>query len=122
MKQVFTYKKFNDANLDSMVETFGLLVDKYLDGKSNTKEYKECNAALNESFMKYCVESIPNRTFNSIEDVRDPMVHNNTFFLQTFDTIMAAVYTPAIPTVISRNYEQLWETTQVGWGKSRPAC
>lgn len=124
MKKIFTYNKFNDATLDGMVETFSVLVDKYLDGKSGTKEYQECNKNLTEAFMKYCVEQIPGKTFNSLEDVRDPMIHNNMFFLQTFDTVMAAVYTPAIPTVLSRNYTDFWEVNQVGWGSLRlsPAC
>lgn len=118
MKKIFTYNKFNDATLDGMVETFSVLVDKHMDGKSGTKEYQECNKNLTEAFMKYCVEQIPGKTFNSLEDVRDPMIHNNMFFLQTFDTVMAAVYTPAIPTVLSRNYTDFWEVNQVGWGEN----
>lgn len=118
MKQIFAYNKFNDAKLDGIVETFTLLTEKYMDGKADTKEYRDANAQLNHDFMQYCVEQIPNRKFNGIDDVKDPMVHNNMFFLQAFDTIMAQVYTPAIPTVISRNYPELWEVTQVGWGEN----
>lgn len=124
MKQVFQYNKFNDETLDNIVETFSVLVDKYLDGKSDTKEYKEANAEVNTALMKYCVEQIPNMKFNSLEDVKNPMIHNNMFFLQAFDTVMAQVYTPAIPSVISRNYQNFWDVQQVGWGNYyvRPAC
>ena len=118
MKQIFNYQKFNDETLDGMVETFSVLVDKYLDGKSDTKEYKEANAELTKAFMKYCVERIPDVKFNSLEDVRNPMIHNSIFFTQAFDTVMAAVYTPAIPTVLARNYQNFWEVVQVGWGEN----
>lgn len=124
MKKIFNYQKFNNETLDGIVETFCALSDAYMEGKADTKEYRDANAALNETFMKFCVESIPNATFTSIEDVKNPMVHQNYAFTTAFDTVLARVLTPVIPTVIARGYEQLMDVVQVGWGSLtlRPAC
>lgn len=117
MKQVFNYQKFNDENLDNIVETFALLTEKFLDGKSDTKEYKEANKALNEAFMKECAKDVPAFTYSGVEDVKNPMLYNSPFFTAKFDTILARVLTPVLPTVISRNYTQLYDVVQTGWGR-----
>lgn len=118
MKQMFSYNKFNEENADTLVESFSLLVQKSIEGKNNTPEYKTANSEFNEKFMKYCVEGIPNATFASLEDIKNPMVHKDLFFLQRFNTIMAQAITPIVPTVVSENYEQLYDVTQVGFGDS----
>lgn len=118
MKQKFSYQKFNNEALDNIVETFALLTDKYLDGKSNTKEYQEANKALNEAFMTECAKEVAAFNYTGIEDVKEPMLYNSPYFIAKFDTILARVLTPVIPAVISRNYDQLYDLTQTGWGDS----
>ena len=116
MRQIFNYRKFNDGMSDGIVETFQSLLAKSMDKKNDTPEYKEANSALNETFMKFCVEAIPGRQFESMEDIKNPMIHNDPFFIQRFNTILAQVITPVIPTVIANKYDTLYDTVQVGFG------
>ena len=118
MKQVFSYNKFNDVVPDTLVETFNMLVNKSIEHKNDTAEYKDANAKFNTAFMKYCVEAIPNGKFESLDDIKNPMVHRDMFFLQRFNTILAQAITPAVPTVVANGYSQLYDVTQVGWGDS----
>lgn len=118
MKQIFNYTKFGNDTQDEIVETFVSLSEKFLEGKSNTQEYKEANSSLNETFMKECVEANPNMKFSGIEMMRNPMVFGDMFFKHRFDTILAQAITPVVPMVISNGYENLYDTTQVGWGDS----
>ena len=116
MRQVFSYTKFNDKVADGIVETFSTLVQKSLEGKNDTQEYKEANAQLNETFMRFCVEAIPGAKFSSLEDIKNPMIHNDMFFIQRFNTILAQAITPVVPTVIAAGYQELYDVTQVGYG------
>lgn len=116
MKKTFNYNKFNVAIADEIVDSIYTLTQKFCEGKQNTPEYQELNASVTEKFMKYCAESIPGYTYNGLEDVKNPMVHKNMFFTQTFDTIMAQAITPAIPTVLVEGYDTFMEVTQVSWG------
>lgn len=116
MKKMFSYRLFNDEKFDSLVETFNLLVEKYSEGKSNTPEYNETNAKFTENFMKVCMEAIPGYSFRGLEDVKNPMINKNLFFLNTFNTILAQAITPAVPVVASNDYNQLYDVTQVGFG------
>lgn len=111
MKKTFNYNKFNIAIADEIVEGIYGLTQKYVEGKSNTPEYQEANKIINEKFMKYCVEQIPGMKFNSIEDVKNPMVYKNQFFTQTFETVLAQAITPAIPTMLTNGYDRLMEVT-----------
>ena len=116
MRQVFNYKKFNDVALDGMVETFHTLAEKYMEKKNNTPEYQKANAELNEQFMRYCVESIPGKSFSSLEDIKNPMVYTSGYFKEAFNAVLAQAITPIIPSVIAANYTDLYDVTQVGWG------
>lgn len=116
MKRIFNYHVFNDEKLDSLVETFNLLVEKYSEGKSGTPEYNETNSKFNENIVRVCMEAIPGYTFNSVADVKNPMVHKDLFFLQRFNTILAQAITPAVPVVASNDYNQLYDVMQVGFG------
>ena len=124
MRQVFNYNRFNDEVADGIVETFGVLVNASMEGKNDTADYQEANAKLNETFMRFCVEAIPGRSFNSMEDIKNPMIHNDAFFVQRFNTILAQAITPIVPAVISNNYGQLYDVHQTGWGTlySYPVC
>lgn len=116
MKKIFNYTKFaNDAH-NTLVESFGALCDAVLDKKDNTNEYKEANIAFNESFMKECMSAIPNYEFSSIEDLKNPMIHNDIFMQHRFDTLLAQMITPVIPQVVSMGFENLYDVSQVGWG------
>ena len=121
MKQVFNYKKFGIELADEIVDTMVSLTNKYLEGKQNTNEYKEANAVVNEKFMKYCVESIPGTSYSGLDQIKNPMIHNDLFFKHTFDTVLVQAITPAVPTVVASGYEDLYETVQTGWGVL-PAC
>ena len=116
MKQMFSYNKFNDIVPDTLVESFNALVQGSMERKNNTVEYQEANAKFNEAFMKYCVEAIPNGKFNSLDDIKNPMIHRDMFFLQRFNTILAQAITPVVPTVIADKYSTLSDVTQVGFG------
>lgn len=116
MRQVFNYTHFNDAVADSIVETFAMLNQKSLEGKNNTQEYQEANAKLCETFMQFCADAIPGAHYNSLEDVKNPMIHRDMFFLQRFNTILAQAITPAVPTVVANGYQNLYDVTQVGYG------
>lgn len=116
MKRTFSYNKSGNEVVDSLVDTFYTLTQKYIEGKSDTEEYKEANTAFTDNFMRYCVESIPNATYSSLEMIKNPMIHNNIFFQQTFDTVLAQAITPVVPTVASEGYSQLYDVTQVGFG------
>lgn len=116
MRKLFNYNKFNDEVADSIVETFAMLTQKSIEGKNNTPEYQEANNKLNETFMKFCVEAIPGTKFNSMDDIKNPMINRNMFFTQQFNTILAQAITPAVPTVIANGYQNLYDVVQVGWG------
>lgn len=121
MKHVFNYNKYSDADFNTLIESGYALTQAYLEGKGNTAEYETANREFTEKYMKTCVEAVPNMKFTSLEDVKNPMINDSTFFIEKFNTILAQILTPVVPTVISNGYEQLYDVTQVGWGKCRPA-
>ena len=114
MRHIFNYNKFNNEAQDSLVEAFIALSNSYMEGKTNTAEYREANRQFNEDFMKECVNAIPNTQFENLEQVKNPMVHNNMFFTQMFNTLLAQMITPVIPTVVSGGFENFYDVTQVG--------
>lgn len=116
MRQMFNYTHFNDEVADGIVESFCALAQKAMEGKSNSAEYQTANAELNETFMRFCVEAIPGTKFNSMDDVKNPMIHNNMFFVQKFNTILAQAITPIIPAIVAAGYQDLYDVTQVGYG------
>ena len=121
MKKIFNYNKFNDEVQDTIVETFVSLAQKFLEGKSETQEYRDANANLTETFMKECVEANPNMTFSGLDMLKNPMFIGVMFCLHRFNTLLACPTTPVTPTVVASGYANLYETYQVGWGKCRPA-
>ena len=116
MKQVFNHKKLGFELADEIVDTIVNLTDKYMEGKFNTSEYKEANTTVNEQFMKYCVESIPGMSYSELNQIKNPMIHNNPFFKNAFATVLVQAITPAVPTVVANGYEDLYEVHQTGWG------
>lgn len=116
MKKVFNYTKFNNEVQDTLVESFGALVDAHLNGKANTAEYKEANKQFNEDFMKECVAAIPNTTFSDMSMLKSPAIHNDMFFLHRFNTLLAQMITPVVPTVVASGFDNLYDVDQVGWG------
>lgn len=117
MKHIFSYNKFNDEALDGIVESGYALTQAFLEGKGNTHEYSEANKQFNESLMKFCAEgNVMN--YNGLEDIKNPMVHKNSSFLEKFDVVLAQILTPVIPTVVASGYDQLYDVTQVGFGDS----
>lgn len=116
MKQMFSYNKFNDEVANELVDAGYSLAQAYMAGKSNTPEYEDANKEFNASFMKYCVENIPNVVFSSVEMVKEPQIHRNIFFTQNFDMVVAEIINPVVPTLVSQGYQNLYEVTQVGYG------
>jgi len=116
MKKMFNYNKFNNEAQDTLVESFVALSNSYLEGKQNSAEYQEANRQFNEAFMKECVNAIPNTEFSSVEMMKNPMVNGDMFFLHRFDTLLAQMITPVVPTVVAAGFENLYDVTQVGWG------
>ena len=118
MKKIFNYSKFNNEAQDTLVESFGALCDAYMNGKADTAEYKEANREFNASFIKECASAMPsyNEDTFSLEDMKNPMVHKNLFLLERFDTLLAQMITPVVPTVVAQGYENLYDVTQVGFG------
>ena len=118
MKTVFNYNRFNNEVQDTLVESFVALSNAVLDGKGNTAEYKEANAQFNMDFMKECISAMPSanvENFN-LEEIKNPMVNGDMFFLHRFDTLLAQMITPVVPQVIAGGYDELYDVTQVGWG------
>ena len=116
MKTVFNYNKFNNEVQDNLVEAFINLADGYMNGKAETNEYKELNRCFNEDFMRECVAAMPNTEFKGLEMLKNPMVFGDMFFLHRFDTLLAQMITPVVPTVVASGFENLYDVTQVGWG------
>ena len=118
MKKIFNYSKFNNETQDTLVESFGALCDAVMNGKADTAEYKEANREFNASFVKECASAMPsyNEETFSLEDMKNPMVHKNLFLLERFDTLLAQMITPVVPTVVAQGYENLYDVTQVGFG------
>ena len=118
-KKIFNYNKANvTEDQRGLVEKFGMLCEKFMEGKNNTPEYMNANKELNGAFMKECYASMPNANVEKfdIEDVKNPMIHKNMFFITTFETILAQMITPVVPTVVAAGFENLYDVTQVGWG------
>lgn len=118
MKKIFNYRKFEKESQNELVETFKTLCDAYMAGKSATKEYKDTNEKFNFEFMKECYSAIPDIDINNfnMEALKNPMVHNDVFMLHRFNTILAQMITPVVPTVVASGFENLYDVTQVGWG------
>lgn len=115
MKHIFSYNKFNDEALDGIVESGYALTQAFLEGKGNTHEYSEANKQFNESLMKFCAEgNVMN--YSGLEDIKNPMVHKNSSFLEKFDVVLAQILTPVVPTVVASGYDQLYDVIQVGFG------
>lgn len=116
MKKNFSYNVFGNETADTLVTTFNSLVEKSIEGKNGTPEYVEANQNFNTEFMKYCVETIPNMVFSDVKMLSNPMIHANEFFKSSFNTILAQSITPAVPVVVSNEYNTLYDVTQVGFG------
>lgn len=118
MKTIFNYNKFNNDVQDTLVESFVALANASMEGKGNTAEYKDANKQFNEDFMKECMSAMPsyNEEKFSMEDLKSPMNHKNLFFLERFNTLLAQMITPVVPTVVASGFENLYDVTQVGWG------
>ena len=116
MRKIFNYNKFNSDVQNTLVESFGALCNSYMDGKANTAEYQEANKQFNEEFMKECVSAIPHTEFSGLEMMKNPMINGDMFFLHRFDTILAQMISPVVPTVVASGYENLYDVTQVGFG------
>jgi len=116
MRKVFNYTKFNNEALDMLVESGIALAEAYAAGKESTPEYKEANEKFNVAFMEECVNAIPTEKFESLEQIKNPMIHGDLFFQKRFDAVLAKVMTPVVPKLISQANDQLYEVTQLGWG------
>lgn len=118
MKAIFNYNKFNDENKNTLVESFIALSNAFIEGKADTKEYKEANKQFNLEFMKECVSAVPGTDIEKfdLEQLKNPMLNTDVFFIHRFDTILAQMITPVVPTVIAAGFENLYDVTQVGWG------
>lgn len=120
MKKIFNYTKFEKQSQNDLVETFQTLCDAYMAGKASTKEYKDTNEKFNFEFMKECHSAIPNadvENFN-LESLKNPMIHNDVFMLHRFNTILAQMITPVVPTVVASGFDNLYDVTQVQFGDS----
>lgn len=116
MKKIFNYNKFNNETQDTLVESFVALANAAMEGKNNTQEYKDANRQFNEDFMKECISAMPNTEFSGVDMLKNPMVNGDMFFLHRFNTLLAQMITPVVPTVVAAGYENLYDVTQVGWG------
>lgn len=120
MKKIFNYNKSNlNETQQNLVEKFGMLCDKYMEGKSATPEYLAANKEFNEAFMKDCYAARPDADVEhfNVEMLKNPMENSNLFFINRFETLLAQMITPVVPTVIASGFENLYDVTQVGWGK-----
>lgn len=118
MKTKFNYRKFNNEAYNTLVESFVSLCEAQVEGKGNTAEYQEANKQFNLEFMKECYSAMPNAEVENfdLEELKNPMVHNDMFFQHRFDTLLSQMITPVVPTVIASGYAQLYDVTQVGYG------
>lgn len=105
-----------DETIDSLVESFGVLVDqaKKKDFVEN-EEYKKNNKLFSESLIKYCLES-NGIEYTGLEMLKNPMVTNRGSFKETFDTVLAQIITPIMPKLTSEKYATLYDVKQVGFG------
>lgn len=117
MKQNFTYTKFNEDTADTLVLSFGKLVEMSIAKKNETAEYKEANKNFSEALAEYCVEGT-GMTFTGLEMIKNPMVHTNPFYTTRFSNVLAQAITPAVPTVAASGYDVLYDVTQVGYGEA----
>lgn len=118
MKTKFNYMKFKEDQNNVLVESFVSLCEARMENKGNTTEYQEANKQFNFDFMKECYAAMPNADVENfdLEELKNPMVHNNLFFQNRFNTLLAQMITPVIPTVIASGFANLYDVTQVGWG------
>lgn len=115
-KLTFNYSAGLDETQENLVLAFNELVADFRDNKSGTKEYKENNAKFTESFVRYCVEEA-GRKFTGLDMIKNPQLAlHNSRFVETFNTLLAQMITPAVPAVTSDEYTTLWDVHQVGWG------
>ena len=118
MKMNFSYNKFSSDTQNTLVDSFVALCEATIAGKQNTAEYKEANLQFNAEFMKECASAMPgyNAETFSLNDLKNPMISGDMFFLHRFDAILAQMITPVVPMVIAAGYENLYDVTQVGFG------
>lgn len=112
----FSYAPGLEEQEEKLVLAFNELVGEYRENKSNTKEYKEHNAKFTDALVKYCVEAT-GKTYTGLDMVKNPQLSiHNSRFVETFNTVLAQMITPAVPEVTSQNYNELYDVTQVGFG------
>lgn len=117
-KLMFNYSAGLNETQENLVIAFNELVSDYRSKKSSTKEYKENNAKFSEALVKYCVESA-GLEFSGMEMIKNPQLSmHNSFFTETFATQIAEMITPAVPDVMSEEFNTLWDVQQVGWGNN----
>lgn len=82
---------------------------------------KEVDASRNEKFVsklvEYSLRSAGRDVTNfELSQIKNPMLHNNVAFRQTFNVILSQIITPVIPALISAEYMDMADISNIGWG------
>lgn len=105
-----------DTTMDSLVESFGALVDQAKNQNFvENEEYNKKNKLFSESLVKYCLEH-NGVEYTGLDMLKNPMITSKTSFKETFDTVLAQVITPIMPKLTSEKYSTLYDVKQVGFG------
>lgn len=115
MRKHFSYRPTCNETADTLVESFGKLVDMSLDQKNSTDEYKQANRNFSEVLAQHCLTNT-GLEFSTLDMIKNPNVYNNVIFKANFATVLAQAITPVVPTVTAEGYDQLYEVFQTGFG------
>lgn len=100
-----------NKNKDSKKDIFSMLNDNMIN------DYKEVNDLTVEKIAKYSAKKAFGKADNfELHNVADPNVHNNRVFKETFAAVIAQIMTPIVPAMISTEFMDFADVSNIGWG------
>lgn len=110
MYQAEKAKKHMDS--DSNAKNFAsILSDTAVDGRM------ELNNKFMEGLVRYSLSKAGIDTTNfTMEDIKNPQLHNKVLFKETFNAVIAQILTPVVPALVSATFMDFADVANVNWG------
>ena len=100
-----------NMNKETKKDIFSVLNDNAID------DYKDINDLTVEKIAKYSAKKAFGKADNfELHNVADPNVHNNRVFKETFAAVLAQIMTPIVPAMISTEFMDFADVSNIGWG------
>lgn len=103
---------FAERNVNGGKKEFASLL-----GDAKAEDIREMNNKVVEKIAKYSADKAGFDTTNfTLKDVANPNVHNHPNFKYNFAAVMAQIMTPVIPAMVSSDFMDMADVSNVSWG------